>query len=309
MNKMMCFPFTPSLVLMMKRALPSYDDLSKDFAESVEEEGEIIENDSFLKCSEEAADEDAEDFGLKSVLPVGKFDATFKVGDVPSTGEQYLCTVRFQTKRLPKVERSEDSLKTCRPISVDKLIGFEGKAQVELKEAWSETYWKAYLESEARFQSQMLESVSDNDCLLSDNDCLLSGFIKGSSWKAFWWRRLYGQENEILKPSMQTLTDFRAQQDLVLKLLNLHGQWLQVGDELHSKVLVDGPVLDLTATWLHALLMCLDSALTSPEISVLRDLVVVLACEAFKNLTEFHEVILVICKKYKQSDLIKYTTT
>ena len=89
---------------------------------------------------------------------------------------------------------------------------------------------------------------------------------------------------------MSVLGYLRSDQDLTEKLINCHKAWLE------SSVLktAEEEVRSQVATWLQAFL-------TSPQISNLRQL----ARSLDTNHPEFKEIVLVIAKKYGQSDLIK----
>jgi hypothetical protein len=288
----------------MKRALPSYEDLF--------EEGEIIIEDGAVNevvveaavsnttgLINESSDEELE-MGLKAVLPVGKFDEKFKEGHVPESGEQYLCTVRWQRKKLESivsiaVERGEGGVK------LDDLIKF-GFEAIEMDGRWADEYAQCHERSEREFHSQLdkLSEINDVDSGIKDEDEISSCFqlINPSEW----YKKLY--ETEEIIANLRVLRVIKDSQDICEKLLNLHKRWLN-GESDNKLNLESNEILNKTATWLQALIMCRDPRLTSPEISNLRQLAVILMPHAHDKI-EIREVIVAIVKKYGQVDLVNY---
>lgn len=262
----------------MKRALPSYEDLF--------EEGEIIEETAVVSVTSES-DSD-EEMGLKAVLPVGKFDEKFKEGNVPETGEQYLCTVRTQRKKLENIVSvpAEEG----KGIKLNVLIKSGGFEPFEIDRKWAEEYAECLKKSEKEFVESLDITETFDIC---DFDQLTP---------IEWYKKLY--ETGEIEANMKILRVIRDSQDICEKLLNLHRRWL--GNESENRLNLDSEaILNKTATWLQALIMCRDQRLTSPEIANLRQLATVLMSQA-EDKIEMREVIVAIVKKYGQVDLIKY---
>lgn len=274
-----------ALVLVMKRALPSYEDL---LVEEGEEEGEIIENDSKETFEKESYDEEF-DMGLKAVLPVGKFDEKFREGDVPESGEQYLCSVRSQRKKLEPVVSAKIEGKGGIPLEVLVKSRIEDtKMEVDLK--WADEYSKCLERSEQEFHDNLnLVDFEDSD-----------EFFKLTATE--WYKKLY--ETSEIEPNMRVLRVFRESQEICDKLLNLHRRWLTCEDDQLRLDLSEKCQVNKAATWLQALIMCRDSRLTSPEIANLRQLA--LALLDYGDKIEMKEVVMAVVRKYGQSDLIKY---
>ena len=270
---------------LMKRALPSYEDL----ADGMGEEGEIIEQVSFAEIASDSVNvsvSEDEEFGLKAVLPVGKFNEKFREGDTPASGEEYLCTVRSERMKMNRIINCEpeevgNSVK-LRELCKDEVL------EIEVEEGWAQSYWKCYQESEIQFlrdiENSKIPDEPEFEHLVKLNPTELH-------------KKFY--ENDPIEPNMKFLSHLRNDQELTEKLLNCHKIWLESSsaalqietEEERSKV----------ATWLQALLMCLDTRLTSPQISNLRQLTRSLRA----NHPEFREIVLVIAYKYGQHDLIK----
>lgn len=259
----------------MKRQLQTYDDLSA-------EEGEIYEESpripvavtapnprSRTKSKPSSESEDEIDFGQRSVLPVGSFSKDFTDKDEPTSGEQYLCLVRHQRIQLPKVEVAEpqDSLGKDLNLLVKTEI-----TSINVNREWATKYWTAYQEHRERFLIE-LDGVAEQEPEAFEFD------------KAAWFCKLYNQSSG---PTMSFLASLP--QEIVLKLISFHVSWMK--DLCPDKS-------ELAATWLQALLMCLDLQLTSPELSVLRSLTKVIP-----RTPMFNEIALVIARSYGQHDLI-----
>lgn len=263
----------------MKRALPSYEDL----ADGNEEDGEIIEEttaESEFVASEESYSDEDEEFGLKTVLPVGKFTDKFREGDTPASGEEYLCTVRSERKQMARIIKSEE-VESSNAIELKELCQDSSIRKAEVDAEWAGKYWKCYQESERQFLDTVeLAEIEE-----------LSDLFRFNSTEMY--KKLY-ETNEI-EPTMTVLGYLKSEQELTEKLLNHHKNWLE---SLPPKTAEERSKL---ATWLQALIMCLDARLTSPQISNLRQLT--------RNLDtdqpEFKEIVLVIANKYSQGDLIK----
>ena len=268
----------------MKRALPSYDDLTlvegNEDGEIIEESREFVESFDSGKGNDGLSSED-EEFGLKAVLPVGKFNEKFKQGDTPASGEEYLCTVRTERKQMTRILRYEGDA-SGKSIELKELHKGEVE-ELEVDVNWVERYWQCYQESENQFIASVENISIENFAEISR--------INSSELYA----KLY--ENSEIEPNMSVLGYLRSDQDLTEKLINCHKAWLE------SSVLktAEEEVRSQVATWLQALIMCLDTRLTSPQISNLRQL----ARSLDTNHPEFKEIVLVIAKKYGQSDLIK----
>ena len=305
----------------MKRALPSYEDLEADG----HEEGEIIVLEG-EEVSEERENED-EDFVLKPVLPVGRYSSTFREGDDPSSGEQYLCTVRsqrLQMKRIIAVEGEERG--NTVGVDLDTLCKKYGTAAwcLEVDRDWAEKYWKCYCDTEKTFTEQLAATEDNHE---SEHDLRLD-FTATE-----WYNKLY--RTEEIEPTLPILRAMHEDQAVIEKLVNLHRRWIEMGcdcegmfegkveDDINSSsnaistsnvcvCLSFTGVNDTTsklickvATWLQALLMSLDSRLTCTEIASLRQLALLLT-ERFPQVAEFREIVLVIAKRYGQADLIKF---
>ena len=249
---------------MLKRPLPVYDDLSS-------EEGEV-------SSSSSSDVESDQEFSLKPALPVGKFDANFRETDEPTSGEQYLCLVRHERKKLPPLEVAKEvkqisALKTLKEL----LVGFRDSCVVkELDSEWAEHFWNGYRQYEATMLA-LFESVKEVNV----------DFPSGPSVGAADWLKFF-QEN---KPSTEICVALQEEQDLVMKLMHYYTNWIQ------SSTYTE---LD----WLSSVLLCLDRKLSSQQISSLRRLVNALA--ALENNEKANELILVICKSYGQHDLVSF---
>lgn len=270
----------------MKRALPSYEDLF--------EEGEIIEeirtttviNDK--KVFESESDVELEIMGLKTVLPVGKFDEKFKEGDLPESGEQYLCTVRSQRKKLENILSVE--VEEGKGIKLNVLI-CDVVEPFEVDRKWAEEYVDCLKKSEKDFHTQLDEISNDFD-----------NFDFDKLTPTDWYKKLY--ETGEIEANLKILRLIRDSQEICEKLLNLHRRWLS--KESENRLDLDSEeVLNKTATWLQALIMCRDERLTSPEIANLRQLAKTLMSHA-EDKIEMREIILAIVKKYGQVDLMRY---
>lgn len=277
----------------MKRVLPSYEDLILET-----EEGEISENNGngIFDVTEEVLEGD-EDYGLglKPVLPVGKYDSTFKEGDEPTSGEQYLCTVRSQRSKLNKIFSCPVS-STDSGVSLNDLFkkyGTGQQSQLEVDRKWADDFWKCYTENELsvleRFnliQDEREDGYGGtlDDFILNPTDCFTKLYV-----------------TDEISPTLTRLKALREDQLLVEKLLSNHKKWLE------NEPIVDDPdTLNKFVTWLHALLLLRDSRLTSPEIALLRQLATVLCSEKYRSIESFREIVLIIVKKYAQNDLIKF---
>ena len=269
--------FSIASPLQMKRALPSYDDLTlvegNEDGEIIEESREFVESFDSGKGNDGLSSED-EEFGLKAVLPVGKFNEKFKQGDTPASGEEYLCTVRTERKQMTRILRYEGDA-SGKSIELKELHKGEVE-ELEVDVNWVERYWQCYQESENQFIASVENISIENFAEISR--------INSSELYA----KLY--ENSEIEPNMSVLGYLRSDQDLTEKLINCHKAWLE------SSVLktAEEEVRSQVATWLQAFL-------TSPQISNLRQL----ARSLDTNHPEFKEIVLVIAKKYGQSDLIK----
>lgn len=279
----------------MKRALPSYEDL-EIFTETGEE-GEIeeSENEEAEESSiEDSQDSSLEEIGLKPVLPVGKYTETFKEGDVPQSGEQYLCTVQSERKKLGRIfvceRRERDDSKGVALEDLCKRFG--GQREVEVDMEWAEGYWRCYEENERSFLANL--SQIEEEAAVSDSPIKYLSLSNPTDC----YSKLYATGE--IQPSLSLLKLLQDDQELVAKLINFHRKWFE------TDVFADEPeILGKVATWLQALLMVRDSRLTSPEIAALRQLAAVLI-EKYRNFTEIKEIVLVIGKKYSQFDLIKF---
>lgn len=277
----------------MKRVLPSYEDLILET-----EEGEISENNGngIFDVTEEVLEGD-EDYGLglKPVLPVGKYDSTFKEGDEPTSGEQYLCIVRSQRSKLNKIFSCPVS-STDSGVSLNDLFkkyGTGQQSQLEVDRKWADDFWKCYTENELsvleRFnliQDEREDGYGGtlDDFILNPTDCFTKLYV-----------------TDEISPTLTRLKALREDQLLVEKLLSNHKKWLE------NEPIVDDPdTLNKFVTWLHALLLLRDSRLTSPEIALLRQLATVLCSEKYRSIESFREIVLIIVKKYTQNDLIKF---
>ena len=266
----------------MKRALPSYDDLVD---RNAEEDGEIIEDCKSANSISELSDHsDDEEYGLKAVLPVGKFNEKFKEGDQPASGEEYLCIVRSERLKMNRIIKADVEEEESGGVGVKDLLGKNetvGRV-VEVDEEWAEKYWKCYQESENRFLASINCDFDGNTELFSRNSTEM-------------YKKLY--ENSEIEPNMAVLNFLRNDPELTEKLINCHRNWLessvlQLSNELER---------EKVATWLQALLMCLDNRLTSPQISNLR----LLSYCLDSAYPESKEIVLVIAWKYGQHDLIR----
>ena len=247
---------------MLKRPLNVYDDLS-DY-----EDGQVVSSSS----SESEAESDQE-FLVRPVLPVAKFDASFRESDEPSSGEQYLCLVRHERKKLPQTEVAKTvvvgSLKSVEEL----LSGFaEATCVKELDATWAENFWNSY-----RLHDAATLALFDS---VSQVNVKLPGTKDQSEWLAFL------QENE---PSTEICVALQEEQDVVMKLIQHYTHWIQ--SSTYTEL-----------TWLSSLLLCLDRKLSSQQIFQLRKL-----AKALSYLTDnekANELILVIAKIYGQHDLI-----
>lgn len=267
----------------MKRALPSYDDLFQ-----VVEEGEIEDTETGETDEKNVSDSSEDEMGLKAVLPVGKFNEKFREGDVPESGEQYLCTVRSQRKKLENIVSFP--VEKVKRVSLNRLIKKFGAEEeikvVEMDRKWAETYGTCLVKSEKEFHEKLDEISEDYD---------LSAFeLKPAEW----FYKMY--ETREIEVNMTTLRVFRDEQDICEKLLNLHRRWLE-SDQLKME---SEDEVNRVATWLQALIMCRDGRLTSSEIANLRLLAVALMCRGDR--IELKEIILAFVIKYGQIDLITY---
>lgn len=278
----------------MKRSLPSYEDLIFE-----EEDGEILEDsfpeDAFVDESDE------EDLGLKAVLPVGKYGHSFREGDEPLSGEQYLCTVRSQRLKLKRIFVHEREINASRIDLGELCKKYSGNAEMitlALDRIWAEKYWKCYRDSEQSFLSQLDSCPEDEEEKGQDSKMNLNRTA------AEWFTALYLTSD--LQPTVAVLKELQNNQHIIEKLINLHRKWLDSSGDDPKIADNDTDNLDHAATWLQALLMCLDSRLTSPEIASLRLLAASLI-KSFPDSRKFNEIVLVIGKKYGQTDLIKFT--
>lgn len=268
----------------MKRALPSYEDILEESVLDTEE-GEIVETATISPMEDDEDDCDLE-FGLKAVLPVGKFNEKLKEGQVPESGEQYLCTVRSQRKTLERIIKAERLDQKESAVKLEDLLKNKSSLVLEVEREWTEQYWTCYQESEMVF----LRSINDYE---NTQDILLE------YTPTEWYTKLY--TNVEIEPNMSVLKLIKDSQDTCDRLLNLHRKWLAV----ESGEIDSNKRMNLMATWLQALIMCRDSRLTSPEIANLRHLAALLM-QKHGERPEMREIVLVIVKKYGQSDLIKY---
>ena len=269
----------------MKRALPSYEDLFEE-GEIIEEERAVLNKNVKLILKEfESSDEELE-MGLKAVLPVGKFNEKFREGDVPESGEQYLCTVRSQRKKLENIVSVSFEDGTG-GVELDVLI--KNVEEIEVDKKWADEYAECLKKSEGEFHAQLDEILEEF-------------FIDFSNLTPSEWHKKIYETGEI-EANMNVLRAIKDSQEICGKLLNLHKRWLN-GESENQLNLDSIEILNKTATWLQALIMCRDSRLTSPEVANLRQLAVTLM--AHGDRIEMMEVILAIVKKYGQLDLIKY---
>lgn len=284
---------------MLKRALPIYDDFSSlhDL-----EDGEILEE------SDGENDDATEELVSRAVLPVGVFDAVFSEHDVPQTGEQYLCLVRHQRKGLPGiVHTSAENASVSDAMSVavsPKAVLLQsllpshfltnGTSRYPLSRAWATQYWQSHQIHRQQLHDSLLAVAGDGRVGLP-----------GPRDRAAWLHRLYlavakeSDEQDVLQPAFATLAALVEDQELVLRLLSHHVVWIE--GELREHLL-DRRHWERFVTWMHALLMCLDLQLTSPEIAVLRQLVV--ALHTLPPSAEKDELAAVIVVGYGQYDLI-----
>ncbi len=248
---------------MLKRPLQVYDDLSS-------EEGEV------LSSSSSEAESDRE-FSLKPSLPVGKFNENFRETDEPGSGEQYLCLVRHERKKLPGLEVAQEVKVVSGTKSIHEIIaGFRDSCAVkELDATWAEHFWNGYRQYEA-----VMLALFDG---IKEVNVQLPGAEAGA---AVWLK--YLQEHE---PSEETCVALQEEQDLVMKLVNYYTTWIQ-SDTITQ--------LD----WLSSLLLCLDRKLSSQQIYCLRRLVKVLA--SLERNEKADELVLIICKSYGQHDLLSF---
>lgn len=279
----------------MKRTLLSYEDLTDEQISL--EDGEIIEDSSkeYEKIIDSSGDE--EEFGQKPVLPVGKFDSSFKDGDEATCGEQYLCIVQAQRKKLGKVLRKPESSNddnNGNSVKIFDLLGRYGlKTAIEtvsVNEEWAEKYWQCYKRGEESFLKQ-LNSLDD-----SKNDLdQISGLSAQELMNKFY-------EDVQIEPTISFLRDIKSDQSLCERLLNLHIRWIrdeEGGFENNEEN------LNRLFNWIQALLMCRDDRLSSMEVACLRQLAAELVKQFGAERTEVKEIVLVIAKKYGQIDLIK----
>ena len=268
----------------MKRALPSYEDLLEEG-----EEGEIREELIVNFSSNEFSDDDDDEMGLKAVLPVGKFDEKFKEGQVPESGEQYLCTVRSQRKKLENIVSVVGVEGEKGGVSVDVLVKkFVVDKRIEIDKKWAENFCECLEKSEKEFHAE-LDSQEKIDC--EDFNFTVKE----------WYQKLY--ETAEIQADMRILRMLRDSQEICEKLLNLHCKWLKEGSE--NQLEMDSEEdLNKVVTWLQALVMCRDSRLTSAEIANLRQIAVALMDHGDR--IEIKEVVLAIVKKYGQIDLVIY---
>jgi hypothetical protein len=248
---------------MLKRQLQVYDDLSA-------EEGELV-----VSCSSSSEAESDEEFSLKPSLPVGRFNSNFKETDEPISGEQYLCLVRHERKRLPCLEVAQEAktLATRSSKTIQELIsGFSNVGAVkELDSKWAECLWSTYQEHQTATWD-LFAGVTEVNVVLPN----------GSN--AEWLKFL--QEN---KPSTEICVALQEEQETVMKLIHYYTNWIQ-------------SVTYTDLEWLSWLLVCLDRKLSSQQIYSLRRLVCALA--VLENNEKATELVLIICKSYGQHDLV-----
>lgn len=254
---------------MLKRPLPVYDDLD----EFDHEEGEICES----KSEEvgEITELSDDEMAAKAVLPVGRFDVNFKLGDEPTSGEQYLCLVKHERTRLPKTEVSQNNAslsKTLDEILAGKLV--KSEYLLEVDQAWAESCWTQFCQDYEEMKAQM-EAIEHVHVIFPEDKKSSEAWLK------------FIKETEL---SVDVCVALAEDQFCVWKLLSLIPSWLGSKDRTSL------------VGWMRYLLFCLDRQLSSSQISTLRGLVKSLARFDDSNIKE---IISVIVKAYGQHDLIK----
>lgn len=262
---------------MLKRPLPVYDDLIEDLEDrEAGEDGEVAFSSLSLSASASSDVESDEEFALKPVLPVGKFDGAFTEADEPATGEQYLCLVKHERKRLPRTEVASESASFGNLKSIEELIsGFCGSSCVKVLDGqWAEHFWNTYQQYDAAMQC-MLDSIEEVNVQLP-----------GTKDQNEWLN--YLRENT---PSTEICVALQEEQELVCKLIQHYTNWIQNGTYRELE-------------WLSSLLLCLDRHLSSQQISSLRGLVKALA--TLENNSKADELLLIVVKTYGQHDLVTF---
>ncbi|KAH8554036.1 survival motor neuron interacting protein 1-domain-containing protein [Umbelopsis sp. PMI_123] len=205
-------------------------------------------------------EDDEEQFSGKSILPVS-FEKEIDDGFVPSTGEDYLLMVRRQTRRVPAVVVAAPPPET-KKFSQSTLPSHY-QFQVEQVTPTAENLlpndaWRA--EFRTRFDG-FKESFSRQSKLPS-NEVKLPTAKDKKHWKIFLYGapKTEGSSDQGVghQPYVNILQ--RITQDVVLRLLNWHIEWLE-HNEIQKR----------QAMWMYALLTRLDKVMTSDETSILRN--------------------------------------
>ncbi|KAG2174173.1 hypothetical protein INT43_004193 [Umbelopsis isabellina] len=252
-----------------------------------------------IKTRSATSDDDA-DYTGKSILPVNSskdIDDDF----IPTTGEDYLLMVRRQTRKVPAVvvakpPPAKEKFSTANLPSEYRFRTEHDSTTVENllpKEAWRLTFIKRF------------EAVKES---LSRQSKLPTTFTKlpHKNDRIQWYRFLYGTDGHTAEaepisghaPDVSIIQ--RISQDLSLKLLFYHIEWLE-----------DSTFTSKQATWLWALLTRLDKVMTSDQLSMLRDV-----SRKFISMRQVHQdpldpqviylniLITIVAKHFGQADLL-----
>jgi hypothetical protein len=272
---------------MLKRPLQAYDDLSLP---SSDEEGELWEggkeDDKLSPCSDYEDEDSFQSAALPvAKLPVGK-DLTLLTG---LTGEEYLALVQRERRQLPGLVFVQDARckeaggKETRCKEVESAV-FPGKDCMPIFGSWCHEYWESFCDSKQALEAQLVNAVMEELNLPALRNC------------DSWLKLLYGDEATLLQPNLGVLGRLRADERLVLALLEHHGHWI--------RTLAISLENERVSTWLVALLMCLDGrCLQARDVAILRDLgrVLINGCHGTHSMA----ILTIISRGFGQHDLVK----
>ena len=217
----------------------------------------------------------------RTVLPVANFDSVFTPESLPKTGEQYLALVRHQRKNLPDVYEATEL--ESEALTLDDLIGefTVGFEPLRVKQSVIDCVVEDYMAKR--------EQLGDETKELSNLPCW--------SDRHAWLKKLFNLDHkeprlEDLRIDYELVKDFGH--DEAIRLISFHVQWLSE---------LDREFVSVKLIW--ELLLRIDLYLTPTQYACLRDIAKSLLFEWPDKDLIARDIVIVIAKCFRQSDLVQ----
>lgn len=249
------------------------------------EDGEILDDSISTDFKAEDLDaESEEEIACISALPVASFNETFCPNSTPMTGEQYLCLVRHERSRLPRVRTAGNLIPD--PKSIPDLTipsnALDNHCPAELRpdKEWQESVLSQFYADKRAFEEF---ASSEIPSLPSINDEV--------TWKAI------VEADEQVALSVYSLT-LLGRLRLLLYISRWSSSSLQVSSQYYA--------------WAYMLLVALEMGLCSDGISILRSLAktcirlrsVQVEPYDWPSISQLNAIITIVGLVYNQKDLL-----